>query len=262
MAESENILPNSRVCARCALSVKGGKLQADMVMSHIPLIRNNTYTTQPNPEQPVPSMDICIEQGLYANANTSRNITRIGMLQVGGGDCSPAALQEFNRFLDDTQEYQLDTFGERLPPMYMGGPLHLPRHPSFCIYTMSVPDPGVRDQQNERDRRHNTLTEAQRTPPDAVAAAKPPPPTRPLTITDRTANAPFEDDDMQVPQTPHAELRPPPTKLPHTTDQDITNNDIIGAIFADDLTKHAKARKAQVDAQRWTSHEATSSWSP
>ena len=130
MADSENITPNTRVCARCALSVKGGKLQADIVMSHIPLFRNNTFTTQPNPEQPVPSMDICIEQGLYANANTSRNITRIGMLQVGGGDCSPAALQEFNRFLDDTQEYQLGTFGERLPPCTWEDRSIFPRTPA------------------------------------------------------------------------------------------------------------------------------------
>ena len=121
MAESENILPNSRVCARCALSVKGGKLQADIVMSHLPLIRNNSLTTQPNPERPVPSMDTCIEQCLYANANSPKYITRIGVLQVGGGDCSPAALQEFNLFLAATQEYQMDTFGEHLPPCIWEG---------------------------------------------------------------------------------------------------------------------------------------------
>ena len=73
---------------------------------------------------------------------------------------------------------------------------------------MGVPDPGVRAQQDERDRRNNTLTEGQRNPTVALAEALPPLTTHhrspPLTTNDRTVNDPFEDDDVHVPETPQA----------------------------------------------------------
>ena len=154
--------------------------------------------------------------------------------------------------------------------MLMGGPQHLTKHVSYCIWSLSVPDPEIRAQQDERDRRNNTLTEGQRNPAVAFAEAQPPMTTHhrclPLTTTDRNANDPFEDEDVHAPETPQASSQAPhahsdepivhqtepirpPTILPPTDDHNATNTNTIGAIHADDLAKHAKVRMIQIEAE-------------
>ena len=134
IGEDDAIAEGSRVCARCALCVIGGKLQAAKVLAHIPTKINGIYTTTPDHTQPVPSMHVCVEDGYYANANDPTQQTRIGILQLGRGhDYSIPALAAFNHSLDTTHAAQMRMFGRLLPYMAMGGPAHLVRHTSYCI---------------------------------------------------------------------------------------------------------------------------------
>jgi len=157
------VFAGQRVIGRVALSIIGGKLQIDTILTYYPEVDDQGFCTiTPNYNRPIPTMQQCIEDGHYIHAGSNANRTRIGVLQLPSGtDHSIEAIRKLNEFLITTRPGQMSMFRSLLPPMRMGGPEHVPRHPSCIFYDLSKPDDDAMAAQDERDFRHKTMTPQQ-----------------------------------------------------------------------------------------------------